>query len=135
MNYIETTLSIMTEQATQNLKLVGLGVDVQFLNTFKESMSIPGELEKVFTDYELKKFGRIESKAGVFAAKEAFFKALGKKVDWHDVWIETLPSGKPVLYSTYIETGKSVQVSISHDSTVALAVVVIEERGCDANNT
>ncbi len=103
--------------------MYSIGVD---LVTVESVRALPKEAAvKVFRDFEfLNK--EAEGLAGVFAAKEAFFKALGKKVDWHEVWIEYEQSGKPVLKSTLLAPNQSAQVSISHAGGFAVAMVLIE---------
>lgn len=86
-----------------------------------------GDLSKVFALEELSQNEKAESLAGVFAAKEAFFKAIGKKEDWLDVWIEKDKTGKPSLGTTLLEPSQKATVSISHAGDYAVAIVIIEE--------
>lgn len=108
-----------------------LGIDLVYLPEFKIKMkNFP--LEKVFTPFEISQNKSLESLAGVFAAKEAFFKALGKKEDWLSVWIEKTPSassgqGKPQLYSTLIKNNQKAEVSISHAGDYAVAILRIKD--------
>lgn len=122
------SLESLARQATSSFLLDGLGVDIVLISEFKDKISIPGVLGKVFNDSELQEFGSLNSKTGVFAAKEAFFKALGRKVDWLEVWLERLPSGQPILHSVHIAPGKKAHVSISHDGNFAMAVVAIAKK-------
>ena len=102
-----------------------LGIDLTQISEFQTKFSKPGVLEKVFTDQELRENTRTESLAGIFAAKEAFFKALGEKKDWLDVWIEKLPSGQPQIKSVYLKPEQKALVSISHSGDYATAIVTI----------
>lgn len=81
--------------------------------------------ESIFTDTEMQQNVSLENLAGVFAAKEAFMKALGKKVDWREIWVEKLASGQPVLKSDLITAQQSTTLSISHDGDYAVAMVII----------
>ncbi len=102
-----------------------LGIDIVYLPEFKTKMkNIP--LENVFSSVELSQNKTTESLAGVFAAKEAFFKAFGKKEDWLSLWIEKDQFGKPQLKSTFINENR-VEVSISHAGDYAIAIVIIKD--------
>ena len=102
-----------------------VGIDLVFIPEFKKRLN-SGDLSKVFTEAELKENTSPESLAGVFAAKEAFMKALGRKIDWLEVWLEKQASGKPTLSSTQLSKDRQVEVSVSHDGDYAVACVVIE---------
>ena len=102
-----------------------LGIDIVFLPEFKKK--IKKSADKVFLPIELSQNKTVESLAGVFAAKEAFFKAIGKKEDWLEVWVEKEESGKPVIYSDLVPSTTKKEVSISHAGDYAIAVVVIYE--------
>ena len=56
-----------------------IGIDLVQISEFKDRMNHEVVLNKVFTAQELKDNLNVESLAGIFAAKEAFLKALGKK--------------------------------------------------------
>lgn len=104
-----------------------VGIDIVDVSRITDITRKYGDrfLCKVFTDEEItyarqRRFAG-ESLAGRFAAKEAFMKAIGKKLVWKD--INVLQSkGKP-----YIEfQGKRFDgVSISHEKAYAVSVVVI----------
>lgn len=101
-----------------------IGIDLVNLPEFKQRMD-QILTESVFAEIEIRQNKSLESLAGVFAVKEAFMKALGKKVDWREVWVEKLASGQPVLKSDFITAKQSVAVSISHDGDYAVAMVMI----------
>ena len=84
------------------------------------------DLSKIFTKAELEQNPRKESLAGIFAAKEAFFKAIGRKESWLDVSVEKLESGKPEMFSNLVENGSRISLSISHEDDLAVAIVIIE---------
>ncbi len=101
-----------------------LGIDIVYLPEFeKKAKNLP--LRKVFLQNELVQNKTSESLAGIFAAKEAFFKAFGEKVNWLDVWIEKDNNGKPSIHSNLIESSLRLEVSISHKNEYAIAVVLI----------
>jgi holo-[acyl-carrier protein] synthase len=98
-----------------------LGVDIVYLPEFEKKLKNLS-LEKVFLSSELSQNESSESLAGVFAAKEAFFKAVGDKKNWLDVWIEKSEKGKPFLKSVLLQKQK-VELSISHAGDYVIAVV------------
>ena len=68
-----------------------------------------------------------EHLAGIIAAKEAFFKALGKVPKFREVQIRHDPAGKPTLVvPPTLHTFSSCDVSISHDGDYAVAFVVLQ---------
>ena len=102
-----------------------LGTDLIQLSDFSAKFSNSELLKKIFVESELKQNKTSESLAGVFAAKEAFFKALGEKKDWLDVWVEKQSTGKPTINSIYLHTDQKAEVSISHSGDYAIATVII----------
>ena len=104
-----------------------IGTDLVYLPEFESKMK-SSPLEKVFLDIELSQNKSKESLAGIFAAKEAFFKAIGEKKDWLYVWIEKNPAGKPQLKSLLFKDNQKAELSISHAGDYAIAVVLIEVR-------
>lgn len=103
-----------------------LGIDIVYLPEFRTKMK-KLTLEKVFSAFELSQNVTSESLAGIFAAKEAFFKAIGRKEDWLSVWIEKDKFGKPKLKSLLLEAEQKAQVSISHAGDCAIAIVMIKD--------
>jgi len=98
--------------------------------------------DRVFTQREIeyceRKKNRACSYAARFAAKEAFFKALGtgwrKGVAFQDVEVINKPSGKPelVLYGKSKELSEhnhitNIHVSLSHVSEYAHSLVILEK--------
>ena len=98
-----------------------------------------GFLERIFTDKEIKYLSensnRIESIAGNFAVKEAVSKALGTGIrgfTFKEIEVFRDNLGKPVVNVS--ECKKLIKakdylfnVSISHNKTMAIAFVVLEE--------
>src|SRR3989344_603980 len=100
-----------------------LGIDIVYLPEFEKKLKNLS-LEKVFLSHELSQNKSLEGLAGIFAAKEAFFKAIGTKENWLDVWVEKTEKGKPLLKSVLIQNQKA-ELSISHAQDYAVAVVTI----------
>jgi holo-[acyl-carrier protein] synthase len=100
-----------------------LGVDIVYLPEFEKKLkNLP--LEKIFLSHELAQNKSSESLAGIFAAKEAFFKALGTKENWLDVWVEKTEKGKPFIKSVHAQNQKA-ELSISHAQDYVIAMVII----------
>jgi holo-[acyl-carrier protein] synthase len=88
-------------------------------------------LQKVYTPVEIEYCNSRKTKwqhfAVRFAAKEAVWKALGKKDIWHkDIMVKNTKEGKPevVLGRKYKELGKRVSLSLSHTDDYAVAVAI-----------
>ena len=88
-----------------------------------------GRLERLFSPAEIaycrrKGQGAVASYAGLYAAKEAFFKAHGIEhgmLSFHDIEILNDKNGKPKI--NYPNTF----ISIAHENDYAIAYVVVEE--------
>ncbi|OGI67421.1 hypothetical protein A3A05_02240 [Candidatus Nomurabacteria bacterium RIFCSPLOWO2_01_FULL_41_12] len=98
-----------------------IGIDLVKITDLQKT--IYGDLEKIFTIDELSSTPK--ELAGIFAAKEAFFKALGRKEDWLSVWLEHEDSGKPLLKTILPLDNKKTEVSISYAGEYATAIVII----------
>jgi holo-[acyl-carrier protein] synthase len=98
-------------------------------------------VQRVFTAKEIayveRKANKYERFAARFAAKEAGMKALGtgwsRGVTWKDFEVANLPSGRPTLVLHGVAAGiatelgvKTVQLSLTHTSELALAWVLLE---------
>ncbi len=109
-----------------------VGVDLVSISRFERALSRWGDklLSRLFTPEELAD-RRAEHLAGLFAAKEAFLKALGRGLSglsWHDVVVLKDRGGAPVLrLSERVGFKGRVALSISHDGDYAVAVCVLEE--------
>jgi len=124
--------------------ILGIGTDIAEVHRIAKSVESIGFREKVFSKAEIAycetKTNKAESYTARFAAKEAFFKALG--TGWRggmafnevEVWNDDL--GKPsinILGAT-AEIIKErnitiIHISLSHIKDVAMATVVIECEG------
>jgi phosphopantetheine--protein transferase-like protein len=78
-------------------------------------------LKKTFHPSELKNKRKL---IGIFALKEAFMKAIGKKIDWLDIEISTPEGKKPEIKTK--NKFKSIDCSISHDGNYTIGIVIIE---------
>jgi phosphopantetheine--protein transferase-like protein len=107
---------------------VKIGCDIVQVSRIEKMMQTQRVLKKVFHPSELSRF-EAEHLAGIFAVKEATFKALGLPSDsWLLIEVKYRPSGKPQLVlASEIQTSKiqSMDYSISHDGGLAFAVVTI----------
>jgi len=123
--------------------LAGLGTDLTEVERIAEKINKrSGFREMVFSKTEIayceSKTNKFEHYAARFAAKEAFFKALGagwlEGTHFNEVEITNDESGKPALVLLG-ETKKTLSawgiskilVSLSHLKTIASAVVIIEK--------
>lgn len=120
----------------------GIGVDIMDVARIKKLVDRDSRfMEKVFTETEIQycepKYRREVHYAARFAAKEAFFKALGTGyrggMKWTDISVENNQLGKPgiTLHGKTLENFKkanykSTHLSISHTKEYAVAFVVIE---------
>lgn len=113
--------------------ILGTGIDIIEVERVKKiTEKSPRFLDKIFTsdeiDYCLKKKNKYQHLAARFAAKEAFFKAIGKRINWTDVELFNLSSGKPELKIKNKERlhVEKAHVSISHLKDYAVAAVILE---------
>lgn len=121
----------------------GVGIDMIEVERIAAKMSREsGFRELVFSKTEIAyceaKTNKFEHYAARFAAKEAFFKALGtgwlENTLFNEVEITNTDNGKPELallgstLETINEMGiKKILVSLSHIKTIASAVVIVEK--------
>ncbi len=112
--------------------IYGIGVDiieVERIQSLAEKNT--RFLTRIFTETEITYCTKMKNKyqhlAARFAAKEAFFKAIGRKINWKEIGIKNLPSGKPVLEILCEENFpfKKADVSLSHLKDYAIATVIL----------
>ena len=122
--------------------ILGVGTDIIEIDRIKNAIdNTPGFLEKVFTKREVEELSkntlRVESVAGNFAVKEAVSKAVGTGIrgfSFRDIEVFRDELGKPIVRvsSKIEEVIKSkdyfFNVSLSHNKTMAIAFVVLEDR-------
>lgn len=99
-----------------------IGIDIVKISRIEKSIKSESFLKEVFTDSEISHCKRAENYAGIFAAKEAYFKALGTGIKRPICNVEILynENGKP-----YIKLVENSDVSISHDGDYAIATVIL----------
>lgn len=112
----------------------GTGIDIVKIERLKKAVERWGErfLLRIFTQDELRysfqKNPPYESLAVRFAAKEAFLKAINKKLSLTAIEIRNEPSGRPYLsIKEELPDNLRFHLSLSHDSDYAIAVVIVEE--------
>jgi holo-[acyl-carrier protein] synthase len=123
--------------------VIGTGLDlvsVPRFDRFRRRHELRG-LQRLFTktelDYCLRLLNPTPSLAARFAAKEAYFKAVGTGVGraggWHDVEVLRLESGRPLLClharaAIHAQTLRvqKIHLSLTHTDDVAGASVILE---------
>ena len=121
--------------------IIGIGTDIIQTDRVVKAMESKGFKEKVFSENEIlyceKKANSAESFAARFAAKEAFFKALGTGwrggIAFNEVEVVNDELGKPaieLLGETFTIVQKReirhIHVSLSHVKEMAIATVILE---------
>jgi holo-[acyl-carrier protein] synthase len=114
------------------VSIKGVGIDIIEVERIARAYGRNKKfLSRVFTqneiNYCMNKKNKFQHLSARFAAKEAFFKALGKRIRWRDIEIINQPSGKPEIriHDPTISFSK-IHVSISHLEKYAIAIVIIE---------
>ena len=92
-----------------------IGNDIVLISRIEKSIKSPSFLNKVFTENERLYCKKVENFAGLFAAKEAYFKALGTGIK-----LPLSDNGKP-----YFKGIDNCDLSISHDGDYAIATVIM----------
>ncbi|MCX6112895.1 MAG: holo-ACP synthase [Proteobacteria bacterium] len=122
----------------------GLGIDIIEVSRIQKEISKEdgGFRIRVFTQDEINycesKITKSQNYAARFAAKEAFFKALGsgwsKGFAWNEVEVTKDESGKPYIIThgkvkDFIKQNQilNIHVSISHLKETAIAIVSLEK--------
>ena len=108
--------------------ILGIGVDLAVVSRIEGAMKNPKFLPRIFTTAEIQEISDAESAAGLWAAKEAVIKAVGRKIPWKHIEVLKGAYGKPVA-SLLFEPGFAqarVHVSISHDGGMAMGFAVLE---------
>jgi len=123
--------------------IAGIGIDIVLISRIEKLIERYGErfLRRVYSDPEIAEGTKCRKNshffAGRFAAREAFFKAigtgLGEGLALKDVNVTTTEKGQPGLnFSGRLEQilrSKGINrshLSISHEGDIAQAVVIIE---------
>ncbi len=114
------------------MSILGIGVDVVDLARFRATLErTPSVRDRLFTPAEAAL--SVESMAARFAAKEALMKALRVPValPWHDIEVVSDDVDAPVFAlrgdAADRVGARRTHLSLSHDTSVATAFVVVEE--------
>lgn len=101
-----------------------IGTDIVLISRMEKSLKRESFKTAVFSKEEMGFCKKAESFAGVFAAKEAYLKALGTGIDRKLNTIEICKDerGKPNIKGV-----ENSDVSISHDGDYAIATVILWE--------
>ncbi len=110
-----------------------IGIDIIQINRIEEFLKNFGQkgLERFLSKKEIETFIRPESIAGIWAAKEAFSKAvgtgIGKNCSFKDIEIYKNSKNKPCFTASTLENFnlKNADLSISHDGGFAIAAVIV----------
>jgi holo-[acyl-carrier protein] synthase len=120
----------------------GTGIDIVEVDRIKNAIKKSEHFKQfVFSPEEIEyceaKANSFESFAGRFAAKEAFFKALGtgwqENTAFNEVVVSSDPLGRPFIKlvgeteGVLERTSFKIHLSISHTKEYATAMVIIEE--------
>lgn len=109
------------------------GTDIIEIFRIKEDIENYGEkfLKRVYTEKEInycesKRINKYESYAVRFAAKEAVYKAISKKInmncDWQNIEIVNDENGRPeVKLKVEIRDLEYIEISLSHSKEYAVA--------------
>lgn len=99
-----------------------IGTDIVLISRISKSIQKQHFKESVFTPAEIDYCKKDCNYAGIFAAKEAYLKALGTGIDRRLNTIEVLHNekGKP-----FINAVENCDLSISHDGDYAVATVIL----------
>jgi holo-[acyl-carrier protein] synthase len=130
---------VVARDGVEETVIVGLGLDLVEVRRVAGMLSRHGRrfLDRCFASGEVARPGDAEHVAGLLAAKEAAFKALGSGwgggVGWRDPVVERSDTGSPQLVLAgnaavrATELGaRTVHLSITHTAGVAVAVVILE---------
>ena len=126
--------------------IIGIGTDLVEIPRIEQALARHGErfARKILVPHELERFSAHRKPAAYlakrFAAKEAFSKAMGTgihfPVNWQNVSVANLPSGKPCLrfsvaLADLLATRRisEVHISLTDERAVAAAFVILEGDG------
>jgi len=108
-----------------------VGIDIVEIKRIAKSVRKSGFLNRVFTPQEIKycraKKQSSQHYAVRFAAKEAVWKALGRKgIALKEISVKNSPDGKPeIVLAKLKKLEKRVSISLSHSSEYAVAVAIV----------
>lgn len=102
--------------------MFNIGTDIVKISRIEKSLEKESFKKYVFTENEINYCKKAENFAGIFACKEAYFKALGTGIIKKLSSVEVLhdDKGKP-----YLNGVENCDVSIAHDGDYAVATVIL----------
>ncbi len=118
--------------------IIGLGIDLAEVSRYEfDAGTLAWFARKIYTDeevaYVMRKRNRAERFAGFFAAKEATRKAFGHAIPWRQIGVTHERGGKPAIKLfgraealPAMRKVERIQLSITHTSLIAAAVVILE---------
>jgi len=117
--YDEEKTHLNLNHQTVNSEQLGIGIDIQSIKDFPETEDFwknefyTSRFSKKEISYAIKRKNPIETFSGIFAAKEAVFKATGVDLSKIEIFWK---NGKP--------SSHFANLSISHDRQVAISVAI-----------
>ena len=111
----------------------GIGIDLVKISKFKNKPYISNKnfYEKIFFDSEIKYCLKYKSHAehfsGKFAVKEALIKAITEKISLHEIKTYYKNSKPMVKIKNPLSKKYNFIVSVSHEDSFAIAVVISEK--------
>ena len=101
--------------------MIEIGTDLVLVSRMEKSLQIPGFAERVFSEPERVYCKTTESFAGIFAAKEAYYKALGTglQLPLNALTVLHDDRGKP-----YFDGKRSAKLSICSSHGFVIGVMV-----------
>ena len=112
--------------------MISNGIDLVEIKRFEKLINNKNFINKYFTLQEVKYINNINTMAGIFAAKEAFLKAIKKGINDYIIKdIEILHDANKAPYIVLHNQlkkdidYKNISLSISHDLNYAIASVII----------
>ena len=109
--------------------MIKIGIDIVVISRIEKLIKKYG-LNLKFLNEDEKYTNKAESIAGIFAAKEAFSKAIGsgigKEFSFKDISILKDKKGKPFIKLNSPIPIKNSDISITHDGGFAIAAVIVE---------
>lgn len=122
--------------------ILGIGIDLARVSRYSKFLEDDHFLEKYFHSKEIeyvlsRGMGAAQSLAGKFAAREAFFKALGTGFNGFspkDISVINNKNGKPEIKPNkkvikeldLLASDWKIHISISHEKEYAIAQVILE---------
>ena len=119
-----------------------IGVDVLDVVRMEKFVQNERSLDKYFTEYEIMYVSKTrrttQSLAGIYAAKEAFLKALGigigGGINLNEIEVKHLESGKPYLHVVSSKAQimlsaqkiEEIDINISHTDEICVAICTLK---------